>query len=45
MRKAIEEYIDDLEDLHLAEEATRRIESVESTVINSEEFWRGLLDD
>jgi RHH-type transcriptional regulator, rel operon repressor / antitoxin RelB len=44
MKAAIEEYIDDLEDLYLAEQAMGRLNRGESRIVNSEEFWRGLDD-
>jgi RHH-type transcriptional regulator, rel operon repressor / antitoxin RelB len=44
MKAAIEEYIDDLEDLYLAEQAIGRLNRGESRIVNSEEFWRGLDD-
>ncbi len=42
IREAIEKHIEDMEDLYLAEEATRRIQRGESKVVNAEEFWRDL---
>ncbi len=42
IREAIEKHIEDMEDLYLAEEATRRIQRGESEVISAEEFWRDL---
>ncbi|CVI56192.1 MULTISPECIES: type II toxin-antitoxin system RelB family antitoxin [Agrobacterium] len=42
IREAIEKHIEDMEDLHLAEEATRRIQRGESKVVSAEEFWRDL---
>ncbi|CAN7455047.1 DUF6290 family protein [Phyllobacterium sp. LjRoot231] len=44
MRQAIEEYLDDLEDLYLAEQATLRLNRGEDQVLSAEEFWRGLDD-
>lgn len=44
MRQAIEEYLDDLEDLYLAEQATLRLNRGESEIISAEEFWRGMDD-
>jgi RHH-type transcriptional regulator, rel operon repressor / antitoxin RelB len=44
MKAAIEEYIDDLEDRYLAEQAMGRIGRGESQIVSSEEFWRGLDD-
>lgn len=42
--QAVEQFLEDLEDLHLAEEAMKRIHRGESEVISGEEFWRGLVD-
>ena len=42
IREAIEKHIEDLEDLYLAEEATRRFQRGESKVISAEEMWREL---
>ena len=42
IREAIEKHIEDMEDLYLAEEATRRIQRGESKIISPEEFWRDL---
>jgi RHH-type rel operon transcriptional repressor/antitoxin RelB len=42
--QAVEQLLEDMEDLRLAEEAMRRIQSGESAVISGEEFWRGLVD-
>ena len=42
IREAIEKHIEDMEDLYLAEEATRRIQRGESRVVSAEEFWREL---
>lgn len=44
IREAIEKHIEDMEDLYLAEEAMRRINSGESRIVNGEEFWRGMDD-
>jgi RHH-type transcriptional regulator, rel operon repressor / antitoxin RelB len=44
MKAAIEEYIDDLEDLYLAEQAIGSINRGESRIVTSEEFWRSLDD-
>jgi RHH-type transcriptional regulator, rel operon repressor / antitoxin RelB len=44
MKAAIEEYIGDLEDAHLAEQAMGRINRGESRIVSSEEFWRALDD-
>ena len=42
--EAIEEQLEDIEDLRLAEAALERLERGEETVISSEEMWRGLVD-
>ncbi len=42
IREAIEKHIEDMEDLYLAEEATRRFQRGESKVISAEEMWREL---
>ncbi|RVT79182.1 ribbon-helix-helix protein, CopG family [Agrobacterium sp. CNPSo 2736] len=42
IREAIEKHIEDMEDLYLAEEATRHIQRGESKVVSAEEFWRDL---
>lgn len=42
--QAVEQFLEDMEDLRLAEGATLRIQRGESEVISSEEFWRGLVD-
>jgi RHH-type rel operon transcriptional repressor/antitoxin RelB len=40
----IEQHLEDLHDIALAEAAMERIKSGEDRVISSEEFWRGLDD-
>lgn len=42
IREAIEKHIEDMEDLYLAEEATRQIKSGASKIITGEEMWRDL---
>ncbi|WP_306180767.1 DUF6290 family protein [Rhizobium sp. AN73] len=42
IREAIEKHIEDMEDLYLAEEATRRIQRGDLKVVSAEEFWRDL---
>jgi RHH-type transcriptional regulator, rel operon repressor / antitoxin RelB len=44
IKAAIEEYIGDLEDAYLAEQAMGRINRGESRIVSSEEFWRALDD-
>jgi RHH-type rel operon transcriptional repressor/antitoxin RelB len=40
IREAIEKHIEDMEDLYLAEEATRQIQRGQSKIISAEEMWR-----
>ncbi len=42
IREAIEKHIEDMEDLYLAEEATRQIQRGQSKIISAEEMWRDL---
>lgn len=42
--QAVEQLLEDMEDLRLAEEATLRIQRGESELMSGEEFWRGLVD-
>lgn len=44
IREAIEEHLEDLEDIYLAEQTLERIRSGEEEVISSGEFWRDLED-
>lgn len=44
IREAIEEHLEDLEDIYLAEQTLERVRRGEEEVIGSEEFWRGLAD-
>jgi RHH-type rel operon transcriptional repressor/antitoxin RelB len=44
IREAIEEHLDDLEDLYLAEQAVERLNRGQSRIVDAEEFWRGLDD-
>lgn len=44
IREAIEEHLEDLEDIYLAEQTLERIRRGEEEVISAEEFWRGLED-
>ncbi|WP_018881910.1 MULTISPECIES: DUF6290 family protein [unclassified Thioalkalivibrio] len=44
IREAIEEHLEDLEDIYLAEQTLERIRSGEEEVISSQEFWRDLED-
>ena len=44
MLEVIEQHLEDLHDIALAEAAMDRIRSGEDQVISSEEFWRGMDD-
>ncbi|MDW8324893.1 MAG: DUF6290 family protein [Burkholderiales bacterium] len=44
VRQAILEYLDDLEDLYLAEQRLNDLSSGKDEVVGAEEFWRGLAD-
>lgn len=44
IREALEEHLEDLEDIYLGEQALERIRRGEDEVISAEEFWRGLED-
>jgi RHH-type rel operon transcriptional repressor/antitoxin RelB len=44
IREAIQEHLDDLEDLYMAEQAIERLSRGESRLVDAEEFWRGLDD-
>jgi len=44
MREVIEQHLEDLHDIALAEAAMERIRTGEDKVISSEEFWRGMDD-
>ena len=44
IREAIEEHLEDLEDIYLAEQTLERIRSGEEEVISSGEFWCDLED-
>lgn len=44
IREAIEEHLEDLEDVYLAEQTLERVRSGEEEVIGSEEFWRDVED-
>jgi RHH-type transcriptional regulator, rel operon repressor / antitoxin RelB len=44
IQEAIEEHLDDLEDLYLAENAMNRIKRGESEIVSAEDFWHGLDD-
>lgn len=42
LRKLIEDNLDDLEDVYLAEQALERLREGQDRVLNSDEFWRAL---
>ncbi len=44
IREAIEEHLEDLEDIYLAEQTLERIRRGEEEVISAGEFWRDLED-
>jgi RHH-type rel operon transcriptional repressor/antitoxin RelB len=44
VREAVEEHLDDLEDIYLAEEVLARVRRGEEDVLSAEEFWRELED-
>ncbi|MBK1735524.1 DNA-binding protein [Halorhodospira abdelmalekii] len=44
IREAIEDRLEDMEDVYLAEKALERVRRGEEEVIDSEEFWSGLGD-
>jgi RHH-type rel operon transcriptional repressor/antitoxin RelB len=44
LREAIEAHIDDLEDIHYAEQTLERIRRGEEEVLSAEDFWRGVED-
>lgn len=44
IQEAVQEHLEDLEDLYLAEEAMERLKRGESRIVDAEEFWRGLDD-
>ncbi|WP_299316268.1 DUF6290 family protein [uncultured Halomonas sp.] len=44
IREAIEEHLDDLEDMYLAEQTLERVRRGEEKVISAEVFWRDLED-
>ena len=44
VKAALEEYLDDIEEVYLAEATLERIKRGEERVLSAEEFWRGLDD-
>jgi RHH-type transcriptional regulator, rel operon repressor / antitoxin RelB len=44
LREALEEHLDDLEDIYLAEHALKRLQQGQEQILSNEEFWRGLDD-
>jgi RHH-type transcriptional regulator, rel operon repressor / antitoxin RelB len=41
IKAALEEYLDDIEEVYLAEATLERIKRGEERVLSAEEFWRG----
>jgi len=44
IREAIEEHLDDLEDIYLAEQVLQRLKQGKEKIISSEAFWNDLDD-
>ncbi|WP_421620784.1 type II toxin-antitoxin system RelB family antitoxin [Alkalilimnicola ehrlichii] len=44
IREAIEEHLEDMEDVYLAEQTLERVRRGEEDVIDAEEFWRDMED-
>jgi len=44
IHEAIEKHLEDLEDVHAADEAMERLARGEDRIIGSEEFWRAVDD-
>ena len=44
IHEAIERHLEDLEDVHAADEAMERLARGEDKIVSAEEFWRGLDD-
>ncbi len=44
IREAIEEHLDDLEDVYLAEQVLQRLKHGKEKIIGAEEFWNDLDD-
>lgn len=44
IREAIQEHLDDLEDIYLSQHALEQLNNGKDTVVGSKEFWRGLDD-
>jgi RHH-type rel operon transcriptional repressor/antitoxin RelB len=44
IKAALDEYLDDIEDIYLAEATLERIKRGEERVLSAEEFWRGMDD-
>jgi len=42
IKQAIDEHLDDLEDIYLGEQALEALRKGEDTIISSEEFWNAL---
>ena len=44
IREAIEEHLEDMEDVYLAEQALESLKRGKDTIISGEDFWNGLED-
>ena len=44
IREAIEQHLEDLEDLYLAEQAIDRLNRDQDEIVDGKAFWRGLAD-
>ncbi|MDZ7662780.1 DUF6290 family protein [Thiohalophilus sp.] len=44
IREAIEEHLEDLEDIYQAEQVLERLRRGEEQIVDGEEFWRDLAD-
>lgn len=44
IREAIEEHLEDMEDVYLAEQALESLKRGQDTIISGEDFWNGLED-
>lgn len=44
IREAIEQHLDDLEDVYLAEQVAKRVRRGDEDILSAEEFWRGVAD-
>ena len=44
IKQAIDEHLDDIEDIYLGEQALEALQRGEDTIISPKEFWHGLDD-